>query len=487
MPSSNTTNSPPIDVAIIGAGLSGIGAARHLQRNCPHLRYAVLESRQTMGGTWDLFRYPGIRSDSDMHTLGYNFRPWVERKAIADGPAILNYIRSTANEGGIDANIRYDHRVTAAHWSSSESLWTLEIDHPASGESSTLQTRYLYMCSGYYSYASAHNPPLPGENTFAGRIVHPQFWPQGLDYCNKDVVVIGSGATAVTLVPEMARQANRVTMVQRTPGYVVSRPAEDRLALWLDKYLPSTTAYALTRWKNVLLGMLVFRLSRKRPAMLRRYLLDMTARELGPDYDMRHFSPTYNPWDQRLCAVPDSDLFARIREGKAQVVTDTIESVTPKGIRLASGQELAADIIVKATGLQLEVFGGMHLTLDGQDYALPRAIAYKGMMLSNLPNLFMAFGYTNASWTLKADLTAGWVCRLLSHMQRHNLKSVVPIPSTAVQPQPFMALQSGYVHRAQHLLPRQGDRTPWQVHQNYLADLITIRFGRLHDGALTYR
>jgi cyclohexanone monooxygenase len=343
------------------------------------------------------------------------------------------------------------------------------------------------MCSGYYSYANGYNPAFQDEEEFDGKIIHPQFWPQDLDFRNKKIVVIGSGATAVTLVPELAKTAAHVTMLQRTPGYVISRPSEDRLALWLDKHLPSGLAYGLTRWKNVLLGMLFFRLARKRPAMIRRYLLDMTAKVLGPGVDMKHFTPSYAPWDQRLCAVPDDDLFLKLQQGTAEVVTDHIARFTPKGIALASGRTIEADIVVKATGLQLEVFGGMQISVDGVALALPQALTYKGMMLAGLPNTFMAFGYTNASWTLKADLTAGWVCRTLNHMARHHYRCVTPIVEGEVKPQPFMGLQSGYVHRAQHLLPKQGDRRPWQVHQNYLADLITIRFGRLHDGALRFQ
>ncbi|TXH86870.1 MAG: NAD(P)/FAD-dependent oxidoreductase [Rhodoferax sp.] len=487
MSSTSTPTDSVFDVVIVGAGLSGIGAARHLQKHSPQLRFAVLESRQCMGGTWDLFRYPGIRSDSDMHTLGYNFKPWVERKAIADGGSILRYIQGTAAETGIDAHIRYDQRVQAAHWSAREALWTLEIAHPNGGASSTLKTRFLYLCSGYYSYAQGYSPTFAQEDSFTGPVVHPQFWPKDLDYRGKKVVVIGSGATAVTLVPEMAKQAALVTMLQRSPGYVIDRPGEDRLALELDQHLPSGLAYGLTRWKNVLLGMLFFRLARKRPAMVRRYIMNMTAKELGPGTDMRHFTPAYAPWDQRLCAVPDGDLFHSLRAGKAQVVTDHIDHFTPDGIALASGGHLPADVIVKATGLQLEVLGGIRFTLDGQPFAVPQALAYKGMMLAGLPNAFMAFGYTNASWTLKADLTADWVCRTLNHMQRHNFRSVTPQAPSQVRAEPFMALQSGYVQRAQHLLPRQGDRNPWRVHQNYLADLLAIRFGRLHDGALQFQ
>jgi len=487
MKTPSTTPAPILDVLIIGAGLSGIGAARHLQNRCPDTTWAILEGRDAMGGTWDLFRYPGIRSDSDMYTLGYDFKPWKEQKAIADGPSILRYIQSTANESGITQKIRFGHAVRSAHWSSQDACWTAEVTQKSTGELVTLRARFLYLCCGYYSYAQGHQPTFEGQEDFKGALVYPQFWPKDLDYRGKQVVVIGSGATAVTVVPEMAKTAAHVTMLQRSPSYVVSRPAEDKLALGLNKVLPGGLAYALTRWKNVLMGMYFYRLSRRRPAAVKRYLIDLAAKELGPQYDVaKHFTPTYKPWDQRVCAVPDGDLFAQIRQGKASVVTDTIARLTPHGIRLSSGQELPADIIVAATGLQLNVLGDIALTVDGQAFVPGDAITYKGMMLSSLPNVVMAFGYTNASWTLKADLTAGYVCRLLNYMSRHGYRVATPQLDGTLQKQPFLGFSSGYVQRAEALLPKQGNRKPWQVHQNYLADLLTIRWGRLDDGALRF-
>jgi len=481
------TDAPVLDVLIVGAGLSGIGAARHLQTRCPGKTWAILEGRDAIGGTWDLFRYPGIRSDSDMYTLGYNFKPWLARKAIADGPSILRYIQSTADEAGITRNIRFGHAVRSASWSTQDACWTVEAWQKAAGKPVTIKARFLYLCSGYYSYAQGHQPHFEGQGDFKGALVYPQFWPEDLDCRDKQVVVIGSGATAVTLVPEMAKTAAHVTMLQRSPSYVVSRPAEDKIALGLNKILPGALAYALTRWKNVLMGMYFYRVSRRRPAAVKRYLVNLAAKELGPQYDVvKHFTPRYNPWDQRVCAVPDGDLFAQIRQGKASVVTDTIDRLTPHGIRLSSGQELPADIIVASTGLQLNVLGDIAVTVDGKAFTPGDAVTYKGMMLSNLPNLVMAFGYTNASWTLKADLTAGYVCRLLKHMDTHGYKRAVPQLDHAIATQPFLGFTSGYVQRAQALLPKQGDRKPWQVHQNYLADLMTIRWSRLADGVMRF-
>ena len=478
-----------LDVLIVGAGLSGIGAARHLQARCPGRTWAILEGREAIGGTWDLFRYPGIRSDSDMYTLGYDFKPWTERKAIADGPSILRYIRSAADETGITDHIRFGHAVRRAQWSTADACWTVEAEQTSSGATVSIKARFLYLCSGYYSYAQGHQPQFEGQADFRGALVVPQFWPEDLDYRDKRVIVIGSGATAVTLVPEMAKTAAHVTMLQRSPSYVVSRPAEDKLALWLHSKLPGTLAYTLTRWKNILLGMYFYRVARRRPDAVKRYLVKMTATQLGPQYDVaRHFTPSYKPWDQRVCAVPDGDLFQQIRSGKASVVTDTIARFTAHGIRLASGQELPADIIVAATGLQLNVLGDIALTVDGAPFTAGDAITYKGMMLSNLPNLAMAFGYTNASWTLKADLTAGYVCRLLNHMEKHGYTIAVPqLDHSTVSRQPFLGFTSGYVQRAQALLPKQGSHKPWQVHQNYLADLLTIRWGRLADGVMYFR
>jgi monooxygenase len=479
-------NAAMLDVLIVGAGLSGIGAARHLQANCPHKRWAILEARDAIGGTWDLFRYPGVRSDSDMHTLGYIFKPWVEHKAIADGPSILRYIRNAADETGITQHIRFGHAVRSAHWSTPDACWTVEAEQP-SGARVQIRARFLYMCSGYYSYAQGHQPAFEGQADFKGALVYPQFWPESLDFAGKRVVVIGSGATAVTIVPEMAKTAAHVTMLQRSPTYVVTRPSEDAIALWLDRKLPGKLAYSLTRWKNVLIGMFFFRLARRRPAAVKQRIIEMAAQQLGPEVDVaKHFTPRYNPWDQRVCLVPDGDLFVQLRAGRASVVTDTIDRFTPNGIRLASGQELPADIIVAATGLTLNVLGDLALTVDGTPFVPGDAMAYKGMMLSDLPNVAMAFGYTNASWTLKADLTAGYVCRLLNYMDSHGYTVACPQRDPAVPAQPFLGFTSGYVQRAIALLPKQGDRKPWQVYQNYLADLFTIRWGRVADGIMHF-
>jgi len=478
---------PVLDVLIIGAGLSGIGAACQLQQQCPEKRFAIFEARDAIGGTWDLFRYPGIRSDSDMYTLGYRFKPWTNPQAIADGPSILAYIRETAKEADITRHIRFGLKVVSAAWSSDDACWTVVVENTAGGERTTLQARFVYACSGYYSYDEAYRPAFPGEAEFKGRLVLPQFWPKDLDYTGKRVVVIGSGATAVTIVPSMAEHAAHVTMLQRSPSYVVTRPAVDRIAQGLRAVLPQGLAYRLTRWKNVLVGMFFFKLARSRPAQVKQSIVKMAARQLEPGYDVAtHFTPGYNPWDQRVCAVPDGDLFRAIRQGRASVVTDTIAHFTPDGIKLASGKELAADVVVIATGLQLKILGGMTLEIDGKPFVPSESMAYKGMMLGDLPNFATAFGYTNSSWTLKADLTAGYVCRLLQYMDKHGKRMAVPRREQGVQPEPFLNFTSGYVQRARHLLPKQGSRRPWQVYQNYLQDLLTIRFGRIDDGVMQF-
>ena len=474
-----------MDVLIVGAGLSGIGAAHRLQRHCPKHRYAIVEAREAIGGTWDLFRYPGVRSDSDMYTLGYDFKPWVQAKAIADGPSILNYIRETADEAGISRHIRFGHKVRSAAWSSKTACWTVTVEH--AGSLQQLRTRFLYLCSGYYSYAAGHRPEFAGEAEYTGTLVEPQFWPEALDYAGKRVVVIGSGATAVTLVPAMAKTAAHVTMLQRSPTYVVTRPSQDRIAQALRRCLPDSWAYALTRWKNVLEGSFFYRLARSRPELVKKRIVGMVAAQLGsPEAAAAHFTPRYKPWDQRVCVVPDGDLFRALRDRRASVVTDTIQRFTPTGIRLASGQELQADIVVAATGLKLNAMGDIAITIDGKAFKVADAMAYKGMMLSDVPNLAMTFGYTNASWTLKADLTAAYVCRLLRHMERHGHAIVVPRRQPDVQPQAFLNFSSGYVQRGAGMLPQQGSRQPWQVHQSYLADLLSIRWDRIADGVLHF-
>lgn len=487
-PASSTASAAPLDVLIVGAGLSGVGAARHLQQRCPGKTFALLEGRAALGGTWDLFRYPGIRSDSDMHTLGYSFKPWTAAKAIADGPSILNYIRSAAEETGVTKHIRYRHTVKRAAWSSADALWTVECEQQLDDGVKTvqIQARFLYLCSGYYSYAEGHAPDFAGQADFQGQVVHPQFWPEKLDYANKQVVVIGSGATAVTLVPSMADTAAHVTMLQRSPTYVISRPAEDGLAHRLQRLLPDRLAYALTRWKNVGLGMFFFQLARRRPNKVKQILVHLAKKQAGGKVDAAHFTPTYKPWDQRVCVVPDGDLFRQLRAGKASVVTDTIAHFTPTGIKLNSGKEIKADIVVTATGLKLNALGDIAVTVDGRPCNANQSLVYRGMMLSDVPNLAMAFGYTNASWTLKADLTAERVCRLLNHMDAKGLRTAVPRPGDGVAPQPFLDFSSGYVQRAADILPKQGSRRPWQVYQNYLLDMLTIRYGRIADGVVQF-
>ena len=473
------------DVMIVGAGLSGIGAAYHLQTNCPKKSYVILEGRDAIGGTWDLFRYPGIRSDSDMYTLGYSFKPWKEAKAIADGPSIRSYVRTTASDNGIDKHIRYHHQVKRAAWSSADARWTVEAE--CAGAVVRFTCNFLFMCGGYYSYAGGYTPEFAGAESFAGKIVHPQKWPEDLDYKAKKVVVIGSGATAVTLVPEMAKTAAHVTMLQRSPTYVVSRPAEDAMANWLRAKLPAMLAYRITRWRNVLFGMLFFNLARKNPEKTKQNLIGMVKKELGPDYDVAtHFTPRYNPWDQRLCLVPDSDLFNAIKDGSASVVTDQIERFTPSGIKLKSGQELQADIVVTATGLKLELLGGMQVTVDGVPKNMSRTMSYKGMMYGDVPNLASSFGYTNASWTLKCDLTCEYVCRLLNHMDKTGTAIALPKADPKVAELPWLDFSSGYVQRAKDVLPKQGATKPWRLYQNYALDMLTLRYGKVEDGTMQF-
>jgi cation diffusion facilitator CzcD-associated flavoprotein CzcO len=475
------------DVIIVGAGLSGIGAAYHLKADCPRKTYAILEGRDAIGGTWDLFRYPGIRSDSDMYTLGYSFKPWREAKAIADGPSIRKYVRETASDNGIDRHIRFHHMVKRANWSTPDARWTVEAEVGPEKRIVRFTCNFLFMCSGYYSYAGGYTPEFAGTETFKGRIVHPQKWPEDLDYKNKRVVIIGSGATAVTLVPEMAKEAAHVTMLQRSPTYVVSRPGEDAFANWLRRNLPAKLAYGIARWRMVLMSMFFFKLARSRPQRVKRELIGLVRKELGPDYDVKtHFTPSYNPWDQRVCLVPDSDLFQSIKSGKSSVVTDHIETFTPKGIKLKSGKELDADIIVTATGLQLELLGGMQVSIDGVPKNMSKTMSYKGMMYSDVPNLASAFGYTNASWTLKCDLTCEYVCRILNHMDKTGTTQCTPRKDPQVREAPWIDFSSGYIQRAANVLPKQGTKKPWKLYQNYFLDLVTLKFGAVDDGTLEF-
>jgi monooxygenase len=476
------------DVLIVGAGLSGIGAAYSLQKKCPNKSFAILEARQCVGGTWDLFRYPGIRSDSDMYTLGYSFRPWQEPKALADGPSILAYINATASDNGIDRKIRFRHSVRRASFCSVDALWTLEVERAEHNDTVHFTCNFLFTCTGYYSYAQGYSPDFPGAERFGGMIIHPQKWPQDLPYAGKRIVVIGSGATAVTLVPALARTAARVTMLQRSPTYIVSAPNRDRLVSFLRAHLPMRLAYTLIRWRNVLFGMAFFQLCRRYPQGIRNFILKGVRGALGPDYDVAtHFSPRYNPWDQRLCLVPDGDLFDAIRSGKAAVSTGEIASFSAKGVRLRDGTELEADIIVTATGLNVVVLGNMQLSVDGRDIDLGKAITYKGTMFSGVPNLASAFGYTNASWTLKCELTCDYVCRLLNYMDRSGHQVCVPqFDDPSVTPETWLNLTSGYIQRSAERLPKQGSRRPWKLHQNYLLDLFSFRFGALNDGILRF-
>ena len=477
-----------LDVLIVGAGLSGIGAACHLQSKSPHKTYAILEARAASGGTWDLFQYPGVRSDSDMFTLGYSFKPWKEAKAIADGPSIRQYIRDTARDHGVEPHIRYHHKIVSAAWSTADARWTVEVERTDIGERLRVTCSFLFLCSGYYRYDEGHTPKFAGTERFAGRIVHPQHWPEDLDYTGKRVVIIGSGATAVTLVPAMAERAAHVTMLQRSPTYVVSLPSRDVVADALRARLPAKLAYGLVRWKNVLLTMASYQLSRRRPQMMKSLLRRGIARALPADYDVdTHFKPRYDPWDQRLCLVPDGDLFAAIGSGKASVVTDTIETFTERGLKLASGAELEADVVVTATGLNLLALGGIAIAVDGRPIDYPRTVSYKGMMLCGVPNFAFALGYTNASWTLRVDLVADYVCRLLNRLDERGLRFCMPRGPDPSQPtQPFLDLRSGYVQRSVDTMPRQGAKAPWRHHQNYALDVLAFKAARLDDEAMEF-
>ncbi len=477
-----------LDVLIVGAGLSGIGAGYHLQDRCPGKDYAILEARGDLGGTWDLFRYPGIRSDSDMHTLGYGFRPWREAKAIVDGKSILGYLRQTATDHGINEKIRFHHRVLGAEWSSSESKWTVEAERSDTGETIRLSCGFLLVCSGYYNYEEGYLPAFEGVERFSGSVVHPQHWSDEIDYTDKRVVVIGSGATAVTLVPSLAQKAANVTMLQRSPSYIVSLPSEDPIARALRRALPGRAASAAVRWKNILLQLFTYQLSRRRPELVKAIVRRGVVAALPAGYDVdKHFKPNYNPWDQRLCLVPDGDLFAAISTGRATVVTDQIETFTETGIKLKSGAELDADLVVTATGLNLLFLGGMQVRVDGQEIDVTKEMTYKGMMLSGIPNFAFTIGYTNASWTLKADLTCEYVCRLLSHMDAHGYSTCVPeVTDSSVTEQPLLDFMAGYVLRSIDRLPKQGSRSPWRMRMNYPLDAREIRFAAIDDGALRF-
>lgn len=475
-----------VDVLIVGAGLSGIAAAWHIGTAHPNKSLAILEARKDIGGTWDLFRYPGIRSDSDMFTLGYSFKPWRNPKAIADGPAILDYIRETARDAGIDRNIRFSHKVMSADWSNEAQRWTVEVD--AGGERKYFTCDFLFACCGYYRYDQGYQPDFAGRADFKGAFVHPQFWPDQLDWSDKRVVVIGSGATAVTLVPSLAKRAAHVAMLQRSPTYIVSQPAADEGAARLRRFLPERLAYAISRWKHILQSILTYRFSRKRPALVKRHILDGVRKEVGGVADVdTHFTPRYEPWDQRICVVPDGDLFAAIRDGRAEMVTDNIDHLDAAGIRLQSGRHLPADIVVSATGLELVFLGQIAISIDGKPVDLTQSFSFRGMMYSGVPNLAAAIGYTNASWTLKCELTAVWVCRLLTHMDRKKMGACVPVPSHDIEPdEDFMNLASGYVLRAKGRFPQQAAHDPWRPSNAFLRDYFTFRYGSIADDALRF-
>ena len=479
------------DVVVVGAGLSGIGAGYHLQTMCPDKSYLIVEGRKDIGGTWDLFRYPGVRSDSDMHTLGYQFKPWTEAKAIADGPSILKYLRETMREFGIDKHIRYGHLVKDAQWSSETSRWTIHAAVEGSEALVEFTCGYLFMCSGYYSYKSGYTPEFKGREEFTGQIIHPQEWPEDLNYTGKRVVVIGSGATAMTLVPAMAKTAEHVTMLQRSPTYVATRPDVDALANRLRKVLPEKAAYAVTRWKNTKYQQLVYKRTRTQPEKVKEVLLGRVREELGPEYDVdRHFTPSYNPWDQRLCLVPNSDLFKVIREGKASVVTDTIASFDETGVVLTSGEHLDADIIVTATGLQLVTLGEMDFVVDGEAVDFSKTWTYKGFAYSGVPNMASVFGYINASWTLRSDLISVYVCRLLNHMTRTHTSKCVPTlrdTDAGMPERPWVdQFSAGYMERVMHMFPRQGNCEPWINPQNYSRDKKMFRSSPVDDGVMQF-
>lgn len=483
-----------LDVIIVGAGLSGIGAAWHLQDKCPQKTFALLESRQAIGGTWDIHRYPGVRSDSEMYTYAYNFKPWTNTKVIADGAAILSYIRETAEENGIDKKVRYGIKVIKADWSDATATWTVHTEQQEDGKikKGKLTCNFLLSCAGYYSYASGHIPDFPGRDDFKGSVVHPQDWPEALDYSGKKVVVIGSGATAVTLLPAMADKAAHVTMLQRTPTYMASIPERDHISDALRKVLPDMLVHRLGRARGVALQLGVFRIAKAQPKLLRRALLSMAKRQLGKDIDMTHFTPSYNPWDQRLCAVPNGDLFKTVRAGRASVVTDHIKRFTEAGIELKSGKKLEADIIITATGFNIQLIGGMTLSLNGQPVDLAAGMAYRGTLFEGVPNAAMIFGYTNSSWTLKSDISSEYVCRLLNYMDDHGFDKCAPYnKDSSIQPELFItensgAASAGYIQRALAKMPKQGTKAPWRVYMNYLMDLPALRYSKINDGAMEF-
>ncbi|MFT4632369.1 MAG: monooxygenase [Candidatus Azotimanducaceae bacterium] len=488
MKSTMYSSNESVDVLIIGAGLAGIGGACQVRRNCPDRSFMILESRATSGGTWDLFRYPGIRSDSDMYTYSYGFKPWKDKSTIADGYKILSYLREAAAENDVERHIRYQHKVVATNWLSSDNRWLVTAERGGSGESVTISCKFMFNCSGYYDYERGYTPDFAGIEDFKGQVVHPQHWPEDLDYQGKRVVVIGSGATAVTLVPAMSKDTASLVMLQRTPTYIANVPAEDPMAKTLRKCLPDNWAFRLTRWKKMLFQIYIYQLSRRKPQELRKFLLGGVRKALGPDYDVAtHFTPDYNPWDQRLCAVPDGDLFAAIRAGNAEVVTDHIDQFNFEGIQLKSGKQLDADIVILATGLNLKFAGGVKYSIDGKELDITEHFIFRGMMFSGIPNMAFTVGYTNSSWTLKTDLTGKYVCRLLNKMDRGNYSTVTPRMKGEVDEVPLLDFDAGYVLRARERFPKNGNRLPWKNYQNYIRDFIGLRLGGLSDDELEFR
>ena len=483
-----TENADFVDVLVVGAGLAGIGSACQLRRTMPELSLAILEARAVSGGTWDLFCYPGIRSDSDMYTYSYGFKPWTDKSAIADGDSILNYIREAADEYDLNQHIRYNHKVVSAHWCSQDKLWTVTVVRSDGEEQLAIRSRFILSCTGYYDYEQGYTPEFAGVDDFQGEIVHPQFWPEQLDYKDKRVVVIGSGATAVTLIPSMANDTASLVMLQRSPTYIANVPAEDPWLKPLSKFMPSSWVFRSIRWKKVLLQQYIYRMSRKKPAGLRRDLLNQVREELGPEYDVdTHFTPNYNPWDQRLCAVPDGDMFAAIREGKAEVVTDHTNHFNSSGIALKSGNQLDADIVVIATGLKLKFGGDIAYRIDGEEVDPTERFVYRGMMLEGVPNLAMSVGYTNSSWTLKTDLTAKYVCGLLKKMKRGGYSHVIPTPSDEMNEVPLLDFDAGYVLRARDIMPKNGDRKPCKNNDSYTKDYASLEFNRNKYSELEFR
>jgi cation diffusion facilitator CzcD-associated flavoprotein CzcO len=479
------------DVLIMGAGLSGIDAAYHLHKLCPKKTYVILEQRERIGGTWDLFNYPGIRSDSDMFTMSYSFRPWTGAKAISPGGEIREYILATARDEGIDRNIRFRHFVRRASWSSHEAQWTVEAECMSSDGSSkavTLTCNFLFSCAGYYRYSEGYTPEFPNISRFAGQVIHPQAWPEDLYYSGKRIVIIGSGATTVTLLPELAKTASSVTMLQRSPTYIISLPENDAIANWLREVLPAKLAHWLSRWKNVALTMYLYQFAKHRPNVAKAAIMKAARQMLGPDYDVEtHFNPRYNPWEQRLCLAPDGDFFQAIESGRASVVTDEIETFTETGIHLKSGKNLDADIVITATGLVLQLYGGIELCVDGQRMDPGKALSYKGLMVSGVPNFASVFGYINASWTLKADLICAYVCRLLNFMDRKGVRQVTPVNRDEVAGAAFVeGFTPGYIKRQLAKWPTQGSRRPWRVHQNYILDIISLRWAGFENAALEF-